>query len=93
MASVNDVQAIVTDSLKFTDTATCSIQMTIELSGGAANLLNQLTKLVGKDRGEVIAEALSVLYIGAVVQAEGMNMAVVDKEGKVQTILDLLSKD
>jgi len=92
MAGVYDVRSAVADALKFTDSATGSVLMTIELNGEAANLLNNLNRDLDRDRGRVIAEALSLLFVGVTIQKEGMQMVVVDQSGKIQTVLDLIPK-
>ena len=43
-----------------------------------------------RDRGRTISEALALLFYGLTAQEEGMNLAIVDAEGNVQTVLDLL---
>ena len=55
-----------------------------------ADLLNDLTNKLGLDRGRVIAEALSLMYLGVTAQQDGMQMAIVDQGGTLQTALDLL---
>ena len=77
-------------ALKFGDTAMASVEMTIELNGGASHLLNDLTNKLDLDRGRVIAEALSLMYHGVTAQQDGMQMAIVDQGGTLQTALDLL---
>ena len=93
MADLQDVRTAVADGLKFAGAASAPVLMTLELNGDAANLLTSLTNKLDRDRGGVIAEALSLLYIGVAVQKEGMQMAIVDQGGTVQTVLDLTSKD
>src|SRR3954454_14489938 len=93
MAEVYDIRAAVADALKSTDAATAPVRMTIEFTGGAAGLLDQLTGLLGRDRGRVIAEALAFFYVGVGAQREGMQMAVVDRDGSVQATLDLLTQE
>jgi hypothetical protein len=93
MQQTYDVAAAVANALKFGDTETDSVEMTIEMNGGAANLLQSLTKQLGRDRGSVIAEALSLLFVGVTAQKEGMQVAIIDQDGKAQTVIDLLSKD
>jgi hypothetical protein len=92
VAEVYDVRTAVADALGLTGTATDSAELTIEMNGEATNLLNTLTEQLDRDRGTVIAEALSFLFVGVTAQKEGMQVAIIEPGGKVQTVIDLLSR-
>ncbi len=92
MAETQDVRTAVAEAFNFADTTTAPVEMAIALNGEAVNLLDRLTLLLDRDRGGAIAEALAFLYMGVSLQKEGMNMAIVDRDGKVQTVLDLLPR-
>ena len=47
MAGVYDIRAAVADALKFTEAETDQVELTIEMNGEAANLLNTLTERCG----------------------------------------------
>jgi len=89
MSMTLDIKAAVADALKSIGSDGPAVEVEMKLSGGAADLLAHLAGELHRDRGRTISEALALLFYGLTIQKEGMHMAVVDREGNVQSVLDL----
>ncbi len=93
MSTTFDVRAALAELSDEAEAATAPVELTMKLSGPAAHLLAKLAGRLGRDRGETISEALQFLYFGVAIQKDGLQMAVVDRDGQIQTTLDLLPGD
>ena len=92
MSVAYDVKAALANSVKDQKPDSGRELMTIELSARAASLLDQLAEKFDGRMGLVFAEAVALLSIGVAAQKDGFHLAVVDKDGEIQTKIDLLSK-